>query len=188
MTYKRLLIREGDTLLPTGGEVKPRPQQYPTIYHGKLACYEGDPVYCYACKSWGKTKCIPPYRPHTDPEGRQANLDGDLCICKCPTPPRLKALAEIISMNFEEHEIAKMTGSESWLHHAGIIKKTDFHDEQFIFNDANGNPMANMNYIVRIKSTGAILQGVTDSNGATQRIKTASGGAADVEIIWGSNA
>ncbi|MBQ1761876.1 MAG: PAAR domain-containing protein [Aquincola sp.] len=101
--------------------VKPKPQRYPVTHNGKLACYEGDPVYCNTCKSWGVTKCVPPYRPHVDPQGRQANLDGDLCLCKCPTPPRLKASFENVRMAFEGHEIANMAGAIPWLAHAGHL-------------------------------------------------------------------
>jgi hypothetical protein len=184
--YRRALIREGDSLVPGGGKVQPSPQEYPSTYGGKLACYEGDPVFCNACNSWGMTKCVLPYRPNTDPIGRQANLDGDLCICKCLKPPRLKALFENAYVIFGASEIAGMLGTEGWLHHAGFLEKTDVHDEQFIFKDVNGNPMAHMNYTVKLKSTGATMQGTTDQYGMTQRIRTASGGAADVEIIWGS--
>ncbi len=117
--YKRSFIREGDTLTPGGGKVQPKPQQYPSTYDGKVACYEGDPVYCNTCKSWGVTKCVQPYHPQTDSNGRQANLDGDLCMCKCPTPPRLKALFDNNSMGFEGHEIAGMAGAILWQAYAG---------------------------------------------------------------------
>lgn len=122
--YWRPFIREGDSLTPGGGKVQPRPQQCPTIHFGKLACYEGDPVYCNTCKSWGVTKCVPPYRSHTDSEGRQANLDGDLCLCKCPTPPRLKASFDNVRMNFEERELLGMAGVKGWMSYAGITPQS----------------------------------------------------------------
>jgi hypothetical protein len=65
------------------------------------------------------TKCVPPYRPDINSEGRQVNLDGDLCICNCPTPPRLKALSDFARTGFEAHEVAQMPGSNAWLIYAG---------------------------------------------------------------------
>jgi len=117
--YRRSFIRDGDTLAPGGGKVQPKPQQYPSTFGGKLACWEGDPVYCNTCKSRGVTKCVPPYRPYTDPVGRQISLDGDLCLCKCPTPPRLKALFDNAWMGFGGHEISGMAGSILWQAYAG---------------------------------------------------------------------
>ncbi len=143
--YWRPYIREGDSLIPGGGFVKPKPQKYSSTYHGKLACYEGDPVFCNACQSWGVTKCVPPHRPDTDPDGRQANLDGDLCLCKCPTPPRLKASFENVRMGFEEHEIASMAGSILWLAHAGHL--TEEHEIFYEIVDAKtDSPIENMIY------------------------------------------
>jgi len=167
--YWRPFIREDDGLTPGGGVVKPRPQQYPSTYHGKLACYEGDPVYCNTCKSWGVTKCVPPYRPHTDPEGRQANLDGDLCLCKCPTPPRLKASFDNVRMGFEGHEI--VGDAVSWFINAGhdpaaIGLRAD---QRFLITDVNtGEALAGVAYV--LECDGVRVEGVTDGDGMTQAI------------------
>ena len=53
--------------------------------------YENDPVWCPACKSMGKVVCDGPRISPTGPDGRQAALSDDLCVCQCPTPPRLVA-------------------------------------------------------------------------------------------------
>ena len=53
--------------------------------------YENDPVWCPACKTMGKIVCDGPRISTTGPDGRQAALSDDLCVCRCPTPPRLVA-------------------------------------------------------------------------------------------------
>lgn len=53
--------------------------------------YENDRVWCPACKAMGKIVCAGPRISTTGPDGRQAALSDDLCVCQCPTPPRLVA-------------------------------------------------------------------------------------------------
>ncbi len=159
--YWRSHIREDDGLTPGGGLVKPRPQQCPSTYDGKLACYEGDPVYCNTCKSWGVTKCVPPYRPDTDPEGRQANLDGDLCLCKCPIPPRLKASFDNVCMEFSEHALLGMAGVSEWMSYAGITPQSS----KWIAFQANTNGLYFGLDCIATMDDGSILRGsFGDSN------------------------
>ncbi|WP_147284401.1 PAAR domain-containing protein [Pseudacidovorax intermedius] len=172
--YYRALIREGDTLKPGGGLVQPKPQQYKVEYFGKLACFEGDPVFCNACKTWGVTKCVPPYRPQTDAIGRQANLDGDLCMCKCAVPPRLKATLDTIRMCFEPHEI--VGDAVSWFigegHDPAVIGMNA--DQRFVLVDSiTGQALAGSAYV--LECDGMTVQGVTDLHGMTQPIYTRAG-------------
>ncbi|WP_412022784.1 PAAR domain-containing protein [Burkholderia cepacia] len=53
--------------------------------------YEGDPVWCPACKTIGKIVCDGPRIPTTGPDGRQAALSDDICACQCSPSPRLIA-------------------------------------------------------------------------------------------------
>lgn len=183
--YWRPFIREGDTLTPGGGVVQPVPQQCPVSYAGKNACFEGDPVYCNTCKSWGITKCVPPYRPHTAPDGRQANLDGDLCICKCSTPPRLKTLSDNTRMGFEEHEIARMAGAEPWLQYSGY--KSFAYDQHFLAQDIKtGKPLENVKYKITLDD-GREFIGFTDSNGLTEKVFSNSPQTATIEVPYYGN-
>lgn len=164
--YWRSFIREGDSLTPGGGKVQPGPQQYPSTCHGKLACYEGDPVYCNACKSWGATKCVPPYRPSTGPDGRQANLDGDLCLCKCPTPPRLKASFDNNRMGFEELQLAGISGVIPWRAYAG--HEMEEHEILYEIVDAKTeNPVEGITYKLT-SGSGTLLDAQTLENGRTK--------------------
>ncbi|MGO4811044.1 PAAR domain-containing protein [Cupriavidus sp. 2MCAB6] len=51
--------------------------------------YEGDPVWCPACKTMGRIVCVGPRLSMTGPDGRQAALSDDLCVCRCDPSPRL---------------------------------------------------------------------------------------------------
>lgn len=53
--------------------------------------YEGDPVWCPVCKSIGRIVCTGPRLPMKGPDGREAALSDDLCLCLCHPSPRLVA-------------------------------------------------------------------------------------------------
>lgn len=51
--------------------------------------YEHDPVWCPVCKTMGKIACVGPRLPMKGPDGREAALSDDLCLCQCSPSPRL---------------------------------------------------------------------------------------------------
>ncbi|WP_179403118.1 PAAR domain-containing protein [Burkholderia guangdongensis] len=53
--------------------------------------YEHDPVWCPVCKTTGKIQCAGARISSTGPDGREAALSDDLCICQCSPPPKLVA-------------------------------------------------------------------------------------------------
>lgn len=61
------------------------------LINGREQAYEHDPVFCPVCKTVGKIACDGPRISTTGPDGRQAALSDDLCICLCSLPPRLVA-------------------------------------------------------------------------------------------------
>ncbi len=85
---KRYDIVKGDTTT-TGGIVQGGDAA--DTLHGREQAYENDPVWCPACNTMGVVKSEGPHHSMTGPDGRQAALSDDLCICKCSTPPRLIA-------------------------------------------------------------------------------------------------
>ncbi|AJY38190.1 MULTISPECIES: PAAR domain-containing protein [Burkholderia] len=58
---------------------------------GREQAYEHDPVWCPVCKTVGKIGCTGARISTTGPDGREAALSDDLCLCACPTPPKLVA-------------------------------------------------------------------------------------------------
>ena len=105
--FNRYLIRDGDTT--TAGGVVAATGTHMPIY-GHSVALEGDSVQCPACKSVGYIKCVPPIRRATGHANKQLSVDGDLCICKCPSPPRLIASQKQASIGFDAQEIATRTG------------------------------------------------------------------------------
>ena len=152
MNFVRAFIRDGDTTT-VHGTVQARPQQYPVTLDGKHACFEGDPVFCPACKSTGITKCVPPFRRSTGPDGRQGNLDGDLCLCKCAVPPRLVARFHNSTMGFSSNEIMSMPAAAGWMAYAGHTRPLSRYDEFFVVHDsANGLPVQGFCYGIATES------------------------------------
>jgi uncharacterized Zn-binding protein involved in type VI secretion len=45
--------------------------------------YEGDPVACPVCKTMGRIVCVGPRLSMTSPDGREAALSDDICLCIC---------------------------------------------------------------------------------------------------------
>lgn len=51
--------------------------------------YELDPVWCPGCQSMGRIVCVGPRFSSKGPDGREAALSDDLCVCKCEPSPLL---------------------------------------------------------------------------------------------------
>lgn len=154
MNLKRAFIRDGDTTTARG-TVQARAQQWPVTQgnDAKHACFEGDPVSCPACRSVGSTKCVPPFRRSTGPDGRQANLDGDLCVCKCPVPPRLVARHHDSTMGFSADEVLNMPAASAWMAYAGHAWPSSRYDEFFVVHDAQtGRPVHGFSYGIATRS------------------------------------
>lgn len=176
MTERNVVI-EGDTTT-SGGTVQAG--RFPATYgdNRKRIAFEGTPVYCPACKTTGVTQCLPPFRPDTF-SGVQRNLDGDLCICSCPNPPRLIASsATSMPMRFESHELG---GPEQAAWHS-YVSKSAAHDEQFLLQDAYSKPLAGVYFSIKLP-TGKIVHGTTNSGGLTDRYQT--DGTAPLEVYLG---
>jgi uncharacterized Zn-binding protein involved in type VI secretion len=45
--------------------------------------YESDPVACPVCKTIGRLVCVGPRLSMTSPDGREAALSDDICLCVC---------------------------------------------------------------------------------------------------------
>ncbi|CAN7385019.1 PAAR domain-containing protein [Trinickia sp. LjRoot230] len=57
--------------------------------NGREQAYENDQVWCPICKTMGKIGCAGTRLTTKGPDGREAALSGDLCICHCHPSPRL---------------------------------------------------------------------------------------------------
>lgn len=68
-----------------------------------------------------------------------------------------------------------------------VDDESNFYDEQIQLENANGEPYANVGYIVTFED-GSICKGITDNNGNTERLKTETSlGIVSVDLIIDSN-
>ena len=70
------------------------------IWHGRLASNVGDKINCAACGSVGYIQAAGMRRPFNN-MNHVPTLDGDLCICKCDPPPKLKNSQTTCNQNVE---------------------------------------------------------------------------------------
>ena len=70
-----------------------------TSFNGEMSSREGDRVACPACGTEGFIALTGPHL-HEEWNGKQAALEGDLCICKCDPPPELIANQNFKSQQF----------------------------------------------------------------------------------------
>ena len=71
-----------------------------TSFNGRMIAREGDRVACPACGTEGVIALTGPHL-HEDWGGKQAALEGDLCMCKCDPPPTLIANQHSKSQDFD---------------------------------------------------------------------------------------
>jgi uncharacterized Zn-binding protein involved in type VI secretion len=83
---QRFDIVKGDTTT-VGGTVEGGDGK--DLINGREQAYEHDPVWCPVCKTMGVIQCDGARLSTTGPDGRQAALSDDLCICLCSPPPKL---------------------------------------------------------------------------------------------------
>lgn len=157
---KRYFIVAGD-MTTRGGIVTEGDSR--SMNHGKAQSYHGARVRCPSCKSEGYIAGAGPTRPHTI-HGKQAALEGDLCICKCRPFPLLIASMHNAWMSFGDGELAAM-GYASDGSRLSESRSGGF-DRLFRFIDEYGTPVAG----IRVHLTdvdGQTSSVVTDSDGRT---------------------
>ena len=93
---RRYNITTGATTT-AGGEVISGLER--TSFNGQMIAREGDRVACPACGTEGVIALTGPHL-HEAWGGRQAALEGDLCLCKCDPPPELIANQRFKSQDF----------------------------------------------------------------------------------------
>ncbi|CAB3802034.1 hypothetical protein LMG28614_05530 [Paraburkholderia ultramafica] len=87
---RRRIAVVGDTLT-SGGQILDYEQTTGFRFHGHKTALPGNEVSCEKCKSTGiLAKAGGPYRLHYH-TAREVALDGDIVLCKCPTPPAIIA-------------------------------------------------------------------------------------------------
>lgn len=138
--------------------------------NGSSIAVENDLIFCPACKSQGKIRCIEPRIPELW-NGKKVALENDLCLCGCPTPPRLVPSQSLRCQNLSGHsEVDASTGSQG----NPVTRKNDgklFDDRFILFDEDTDAPMPNTEYAIR-RANGHIEYGVTDAKGHTHLLTT----------------
>ena len=164
----RRIVRNGDKTTAGGTVIAPGTTN--TVMGLQIANVHCQ-VQCPACNSTGSIQSVPPMPTYFDYNGVRAAFDGDLCMCACPTPPRLLSSLTNWWASSYEAPIASTPAAADWLVFAGHDPADHglVYDEQFLLKDAMGKPLRNTPYTARL-SSGATVQGITDSAGFTNRI------------------
>lgn len=188
--FKRTFISAGDTTT-SGGRVEPNPQACAITFDGRLAGLEGDPVWCPVCKTFGVAKCVMPFIPDVAPNGAQKLLDGDLCMCQCPVPPRLIGELTHYWFGLESHHVEKMgSACAGWITHMGLQAQfpalmQSRHGKRFQFNHSEtGEPLAGRTVIV--EEGGSIREMKTDVQGGLT-IMSAAGSSIKLHVVFESS-
>jgi hypothetical protein len=135
----------------------------------------GMATYCMACKQTGSIAPKGPRRPGTAPNGKPWALSGDINLCGCRPSPVFYAQRNMM-VSFTAQEVAKWMGEGATTSTvtAATTKAAPVsqYDEQLRFVSPSRIPLADLGYRIVLED-GTEHAGVTDSNGLTERIRTA---------------
>ncbi|VXC25213.1 conserved hypothetical protein [Burkholderia sp. 8Y] len=130
----------------------------------------GMSTYCTACKREGFIAPRGPRRPGTGPNGKQWALSGDVNVCGCSPAPVFYADRNMW-MSFTSGDPAYIAWKGG---QRGLTPGENApYDEQFVLVDEDGKPIAGQQYMITTDD-GKVYQGVTDANGAAERVYTDS--------------
>lgn len=149
-----------------------------TTHHGTPLSYLGAKVMCSACGSVGVIVATGPRRPFSF-MGKDAALDGDICVCNCHPSPELIASQNTMSESFETGELEAMGFGASGK--PLVRAPTGDFDEQIRVVDHDGSPLSGVPYHIRTAS-GAIYKGLTDEHGRCPRVYTTEAQQLDVAL------
>lgn len=155
--------------------------------NGVRIALEDDLIFCPACKSQGKIKCIGPRIPETW-NGKQVALENDLCTCGCLTPPKL-----IADQSMRCQVIEDASPSEQAQDKAVDTAPADTHgssppspkyDLFFLIQDRDtGRPLAGVPYKITLES-GKTVRGTSDQQGKTQPVDSDNPETATLEAPY----
>ncbi|WP_414448575.1 PAAR domain-containing protein [Burkholderia sp. 22PA0099] len=144
--------------------------------HDQEQAYEHDPIWCPVCRSVGTLVCTGPRLSSTGPDGREAALSDDLCVCQCEPSPRLLASQYVSYIDTRD---APQSGHRSRFRATANIE----YDEQ-VCPAGNG---VSKGYPFFIETPGGYTHfGRLDSEGNLPRIYSAY--ADDYVVFWGDEA
>jgi len=147
--------------------------------NGVPIALEGDLIFCPACKSQGKIRCVEPRIPEMW-NGKKVALENDLCICGCPTPPRLVPNQSLRCQVLRDDNEGSASAHSNADASRGAATGLTFDDRFILFDEDTGESLPNIEYAIQ-RANGKIEFGTTDEKGYTHLL-TAAVRAESVEI------
>ncbi|WP_229257365.1 PAAR domain-containing protein [Duganella callida] len=140
--------------------------------NGVAIALEGDVIFCPSCNSEGKIQCVGPRIPETW-NGKNVALENDLCVCGCPSPPRLVPNQSIRCQVIGETDadMSQATASAAAETANGTIMMFD--DRYVLIDEETGDPLPKTEYALR-RENGEVEFGTTDSQGHAHLLTAAA--------------
>jgi uncharacterized Zn-binding protein involved in type VI secretion len=104
ISMRRSYLKVGDKSSADGTVIEGIPL---TTHHGTELTFLGAQVTCPACHSVGRIVQKGPRWPGSM-MGKEPALEGDICVCKCDSPPVMIASQSDMYESFESHQLASM--------------------------------------------------------------------------------
>jgi uncharacterized Zn-binding protein involved in type VI secretion len=146
--------------------------------NGIKVAVEGDSVVCPACQSKGVIQVFGPRIPESW-NGKQVALQDDLCVCACPSPPRLVADQSLkcqvvgggaAAAHAETAAASAASAFRASAQAAVLTEQTQQVALRFV-DEFTQTPIASKRY--RLELPERAIEGVTDAEGYTQLIDAA---------------
>ncbi|MFM0732409.1 PAAR domain-containing protein [Paraburkholderia sediminicola] len=177
----RLVLCAGDQP-ETGGYIEPMAVGVPSSIMGHPVAFIGGAAFCNACSSVGVIAKAggPRRRKHC---GTEIALEGDILLCKCPTPPRMVAATQSISRHNDMAEsMGTVTSSRTSNGEVSSVAK-DAYDEQI--EAKQGRLFEGYPYFIETED-GRVFSGRLDSGRLLPRVYTEA--SAKYIVFWGDHA
>lgn len=152
------------------------------MHYGTPFTYIGAKVFCPACKTTGRIAAKWP-RLSDSMMGREAALEGDICLCACHPPPRMIASQHD---SFQEIEVEEKTAARP----ADAVQSEPIQTESpapryaqrvQVRDSSTGMPLRHQPY--RVEVNGAQTYGRTDEEGVAT-IETDAPSAFRIHIVF----
>ncbi|TCF97915.1 hypothetical protein BZM26_28430 [Paraburkholderia strydomiana] len=134
-------------------------------HYGTAMTYLGAKVYCPTCKTVGVIAGKGPRLSDTM-MGKEAALDGDICVCNYEPPPVMSASQNnsYQQVNPGALALSPLTNESAWPHTAPSSMSSHKYSQRiFIADSVTGEPLRNRSFIVDVE--GEQRSGETDGDG-----------------------
>ncbi|MPQ57339.1 PAAR domain-containing protein [Duganella sp. FT27W] len=137
------------------------------LINGVRIALEGDQIFCPACKSPGKIALCGTRIPESW-NGKQVALQDDLCLCRCPSPPRLIAIQSLKCQILDGDSATSPEAAASLARQQIQSDALQDPKDQIVLrllDDYSQQPLAARRY--RLEFSDKVVEGQTDSDGYT---------------------